>query len=769
VLKTQFFFTRTKAFIWWFSPGIRTVNWAEFKFRSLLWFSLVIVFGVAFGKGPPTPTQETSVITNLAQIHALSREESQKAYPVRVQGVVTWQQQNRDAFVIDDGTQAVYVDTAAAKKMGVWAGGDLPKTANEPGALVEVEGITDPGGYAPIIVCVNFKRTGSGTQAPRHLAMDQLISGSADALWVEVEGVVESLTENQGKFNGIRLLVAGQICRVRFEDNRGLDATALLDAKVRVRGVLTSVYNLRSEVVGLKLSANGVQDIDVLSPPPSNPFLAPKVKLNELRLFSPNSEVAFHRKVTYGIVTFAIPHKFFFIQNGLRGVRVESSSAVVQVGERVEVAGFVSQSQSIASIKEAIVCSLGTIDVSPISVTAEQILHPPMSGFGNEIAKEDLNCRLVKIRGTLIQCDQGNTAGIQELLVGTGGHVIKVYLPLTSPTNAPATANWQKGTELELSGVCELDLKEDEILSSTISITDFHLWLRSQKDVQIVKNPPWWTVKRLWTALVVTSLLILSGIGWSLSLHWLLRKRTNRFEEVMSVHRNVELEYTSARRERLRLAADLHDGLKQLIAAASFRLEAAEGNLPDSPIVAGKHLASARATLTRTQEELQDCMQGLHALEEGPPQLEALLRQVVASTDYWPKEAVVIESKGTSRDLPRDVAGSLLLLFQEAVSNAFHHGQASQINALVDYAEDSLYLRIVDNGTGFEPATAAGVGSGHFGLDGMKQRIKWLQGDFAVTRHAGGGMEVLVRIYWSAIKQAEAMNKTRADEPKREL
>ncbi len=723
-------------------------------------FSLVFVVGVAFGG--PIQAKETSVITNLAQIRALSREEANKAYPVRVQGVVTWQQSANMAFIIDDGRQAVYVDTEAAKRKGVWAGGDLPISATEPGALVEVEGLTDPGGYAPIVVGVKSKRIGFGTQAPRHLEMEQLLSGSADALWVEVDGVVQSVVQDKMQIRGLRLLVAGHACRVTFEHSRGLNSTNLLDAKVRLRGVLTSVYNLRSEASGLKLSANGAQDLDVLVPPPNNAFLAPKIKLTELRLFSPNADTAFHRKVTYGIVVLAIPHQFFFLQDGVVGVRVESSAAAVQVGERVEVAGFVDPTRSFASMTEAIVRSLGMADVPPIPATAETILHPSMTGINRDFATNDLNCRLVKIRGKLIQFDRGDISGFAELLVETGDHVIKVFLPQTSLTHSPS-AIWPEGAELELTGVCELELKESEILESLMSITGFHLWLRSPEDVRIVRPPSWWTVKRLWMALGVTMLLVCAGLAWSLSLHRLLLKRTESLEEVMRAHRDVELEYTSARRERLRLAADLHDGLKQLIAAASFRLEAAEGHLPASPENAAKHLASAHTTLLRTQEELQECMQGLHALEEGPPELEELLRQVVASTDHWPKDVIVIERKGTPRDLPRDVAGSLLLLFREAVSNALHHGQASRVNVLVEYATDSLNLRIVDNGIGFDPANAAGVSSGHFGIDGMKQRIRWLRGSFTITRRPEDGMEVFVQINWNAIPQDKPGSWDQAD------
>ena len=725
------------------------------------YFGLVILGVAATTLVGSLPAQATLLLTNIAQIRALSRQEASKAYPVQVQGVVTWQQAN-NAFVVDDGTQAVYVNLFSAKQQDVWAGGEPPLTESEPGAVVQVQGITDPGGYAPIINCVKFTRVGSGSIVPRHLKLEQLLSGSADASWVEVEGVVQAVVEENGRINGIRLLVAGQVCRVVFEHSAGLNSTNLLDADVKVRGALASVYNLRSQAVGLKLSVNGLQDIDVVSPPLQNPFQAPKVPLNGLRLFSPDSSAAFHRKVTEGIVVFAIPHRFFFLQDGTVGVRVESSSAVVQVGERVEVAGFVDISQAIASLHDAIICNLGTSEVSPVATTADLILHPPLNAGS---AKEDLNCRLVRIQGKVLQFIHEESDGCNVLLIDAGGLPVKTYLPLTGFKESMPEKAWPSGSTVALTGVCELNLKEGAVVDSTVPIIDFKLWLRSPQDIKVIRSPPWWTVKRLWMALGGTGILVFAGILWALTLQRLLRQRTTRLEEVMSAHRDVELEYTSARRERLRLAADLHDGLKQLIGAAAFRLEAAQFYLPDTAIETANHLASAHTTMIRTQAELQNCMQGLHTLEEGPPELQELLRQVVARNDYWPKDAILIESRGIERKLPRDLAGNLLLLFQEGVANALRHGRASQIKALVDYTADYLELKIVDNGVGFDPAVAIGVKSGHFGLDGMQQRARWFRGDLAITRHEGGGMEVRVRIKWNVVQTLAPNSHNHFDKP----
>jgi len=72
----------------------------------------------------------------------------------------------------------------------------------------------------------------------------------------------------------------------------------------------------------------------------------------------------------------------------------------------------------------------------------------------------------------------------------------------------------------------------------------------------------------------------------------------------------------------------------------------------------------------------------------------------------------------------------------------------------VNYAAESLDLRVVDNGTGFDPRAVPGSRAGHFGIDGMNQRMRWLGGTLQILRRPSG-MEILAKLPWSVLRGRE--------------
>lgn len=258
---------------------------------------------------------EITPLTRVREIRALSRVEAAKALPVHVRGVVTWQSANPNgSFVVDDGDRGIYVDLFMSIERRIWKSGDIQRTETEAGAVLEIKGVTDPGGYAPIIRPMRIRRVGSGSlPPPRRVPNVRLLSGNEDAQRVEVEGVVHSVTRvNEADVTAVGMVVDGNPCRVMFEYGNELNATSLIDARVKIRGVLTPLFNLRSQVAGMKISSGGAADIEVLVPARADPFLAPRVTLDNLLPFSPDRE-PYHRRVTSGIVTFAKLGEFSFL------------------------------------------------------------------------------------------------------------------------------------------------------------------------------------------------------------------------------------------------------------------------------------------------------------------------------------------------------------------------------------------------------------------------------------------------------------------------
>lgn len=82
-------------------------------------------------------------ITHVEVLRKMSRDEAAKALPVKLTGVVTYL--GWENFVLHDGSASIFADFRYSKAKGLWQGPMPDFEGLEPGAGVEIEGVTDPG------------------------------------------------------------------------------------------------------------------------------------------------------------------------------------------------------------------------------------------------------------------------------------------------------------------------------------------------------------------------------------------------------------------------------------------------------------------------------------------------------------------------------------------------------------------------------------------------------------------------------------------------
>jgi signal transduction histidine kinase len=80
------------------------------------------------------------------------------------------------------------------------------------------------------------------------------------------------------------------------------------------------------------------------------------------------------------------------------------------------------------------------------------------------------------------------------------------------------------------------------------------------------------------------------------------------------------------------------------------------------------------------------------------------------------------------------------------VTNALKHGKASVIRLQVAFQDEALMLEVADDGAGFDIATIAGPGQGHYGMQGMRERAKRLGAELEIESQPGRGSSIRVRM-----------------------
>lgn len=706
----------------------------------LTWIAACLLAGTVSRAG-----EESKVLTHAAEIRELSRADAEKGLPVRFRGVVIYRSGGSSFFNVHDGTESATVQLFQAFDRKIWAGGKLTATENEPGAVLEIEGITGSAGYSPVIIPIRFKRVGTAPLPPPLKAtMERLISGSLVSQRVQIEGVVQRVVRfPRGRFE-LNVMAGGHLCLVSVLDSGDLVPDQLVDARVRLRGCSNPGFNLRSEAINIRLLCQNAADLDVLEVPLSDPFQAPHVPIDQLLPFSPKRD-RFHRKVTEGVVNFAVPGKFFFIQQGTTGVRVDSSSAKVQVGDRVKVAGFVETSRTFAAMRDALTRTVARdVPLRVETVSLEQIFRPEIADPRIPISKVDFSGRLVRLQGVIDKIDkieEHEGDGSRKFLISTGERTFSAFL---ADRERPDLSTWQEGSKIEVTGVCELEFTAPgPIGRKSGDIAGLNLWLRGPEDIKVLAMPSWWTPRRL--AYAAGGL----GVVLSLALVWgvMLRRQVLRQMGVIS----GSLRHEAVNEERNRIARDLHDTLEQQLVGVALQLDGTEKIIPSDNQPALESVRIAGRMLRHTRLEARRSVWDLRSRILENEGLGAALRVLAAHTGDSEGPSVEVQITGEDRSLPLGADFQLHSIAQEALANALKHAQANHIVISLESTAEGTRLSIRDDGRGFAPGMLERTDLPHFGVLGMQERAEKIGGELTITGTPCNGCVVTLTLPRAAL------------------
>jgi PAS domain S-box-containing protein len=197
-----------------------------------------------------------------------------------------------------------------------------------------------------------------------------------------------------------------------------------------------------------------------------------------------------------------------------------------------------------------------------------------------------------------------------------------------------------------------------------------------------------------------------------------------------------------------RLAADLHDGHVQSLAAIGFKLEQARLRIGDNVTPEAeellwqvtKDLSTEVTSLRRTIGRLRP----LVLVEDG---LEAALREEAKSAC---NRAALVACEVTSDlegRLDPVVETALFRVAQQALANVVDHAEAAHVLVAIECTEAGVVLRVSDDGLGFDPDHVQVLGDiAHFGLIAMRERVEALGGRFRVTTAPRQGTVVEARL-----------------------
>ena len=84
-------------------------------------------------------------------------------------------------------------------------------------------------------------------------------------------------------------------------------------------------------------------------------------------------------------------------------------------------------------------------------------------------------------------------------------------------------------------------------------------------------------------------------------------------------------------------------------------------------------------------------------------------------------------------------------MVREFAVNAIDHGHATRLWIAGEHHDGMVSFSVRDNGCGFDLGAAPGPRQGHFGLQGVRERLDKLSGNLEIRSEPGKGTKVSIR------------------------
>lgn len=193
--------------------------------------------------------------------------------------------------------------------------------------------------------------------------------------------------------------------------------------------------------------------------------------------------------------------------------------------------------------------------------------------------------------------------------------------------------------------------------------------------------------------------------------------------------------------ERQRMARELHDTLSQGLAGLILQLEATDAHLNNNHIakaqsIIGNAMEQARATLADARRAIDDLRQS--SLDD----LDSALRLEISRFTNATGIPILFHADQIP-PLPAPVTETLVRAVAEALTNVANHAQAHNVAVDVRMKDKSLSVTIQDDGRGFD---ASAIPSGHYGILGIKERVRLVNGSFEIQSNNGKGTTIRIDI-----------------------
>jgi signal transduction histidine kinase/CheY-like chemotaxis protein len=665
----------------------------------------------------PIPRASVPPLLQAAQIRALRSATGR--VPVELRGAISYYDADYHILFFQDSTAGIYIMTPGLVPIRY-------------GDLVEVDGVVDLSGFAPMVTEARFRKLGSTRLPdPPLVPLAELFSGKLDSQRVAAEGIVQSVVRRNGHSH-LELDVVAGLYRYRVYVPYPVSLPLpmyLIDSTVRIRAVAGSAFNSRGQMVGVILYAPSLRDIEI-SRPGQPATAAPIRPIGGLLRFSQVDEWAHRVRVRGTVEYWRARSREAFVADETAGVLVRTEQeGRFQPGDRVDVVGFAVSGGYSPVLVNAEIRKLSAGKTPPaIPIDAQQALGGEYDG------------RLVTTEAYLV--NRMVSAAGQTLSLEAGS--ILFNATMESDNEGDPLKNLRDGALLRLTGICSVERGESDGIAH-----GFRILLRSPSDVRVLREASWFTRERTRAAAGWMGGVAAISAIWIWILRRRVRQQTSVIRSKLENEAGLKLAAEAANRAKSEFLANMsHEirtpmngivGMQHLIGETDLTAEQ-RGYLDAAQSSAHSLLALLNGILDLSKIEA-----GRLELEHADFAIRPLLDDILRPLE------VVAQRKGLTLtgvirdDVPHAVNGDALRLRQvllNLIANALKFTHVGGVTVTVERTSDwdgvvELRFSVADTGIGISEEQR----------DSVFEAFR--QADNSITRRYGGtglGLAISARL-----------------------
>jgi two-component system sensor histidine kinase UhpB len=189
--------------------------------------------------------------------------------------------------------------------------------------------------------------------------------------------------------------------------------------------------------------------------------------------------------------------------------------------------------------------------------------------------------------------------------------------------------------------------------------------------------------------------------------------------------------------ERVGIARDLHDEVGQVLTGVLLHLD----SIADQAPAHRQEIDDAKQSVRRALNEVRRISSELR-----PEMLEqlGLVSALTELTTTFGRVSGMRVERQFDQSLPElepDAELALYRIAQESLTNVARHSEATNVTVAIEQGFDSVVLRVVDDGRGFD-----GEPGEHGGLRSMRERALLIGAALAIKQAPAGGVEVRLEV-----------------------